>query len=87
MKEKLTLSIDKETKRRAKRHAKATGHSVSEIVERFLDTISEYSDFKPEPGSVTESLAGSMPLKDDRPYEEILIDELIKKYRTNEDTD
>lgn len=81
MKEKLTLTIEKETKKRAKRYAKATGQSVSQMVEEFLDAVSTPNDdFQPEPGSITESLAGSLPLKDDRPYKEILQEQLRKKY-------
>lgn len=87
MKEKLTLTIDKEIKQRAKRHAKATGHSVSEVVEEFLDNFSEEYTFQPEPGSVTESLMGSLPIHDDRPYKEILAEELRKKYLKDENID
>jgi predicted HicB family RNase H-like nuclease len=43
MKEKLTLTIDKETKQRAKRHAKAAGKSVSQIVEELLNEVSDPS--------------------------------------------
>ena len=89
MKEKLTLTIEKETKKRAKKHAKAAGVSVSAMVEDYLNKVVAIADdaFTPEPGSVTASLAGSMPLDDDRPYKEILTDELMKKYRTDENTD
>jgi plasmid stability protein len=41
MKEKLTLSIDKETKQRAKRRAAATGRSISQMVQEFLDAIAD----------------------------------------------
>jgi len=47
MKEKLTLSIEKETKLRAKRHAKTVGKSISEIVEEYLDVISSTEDWSP----------------------------------------
>lgn len=81
MKEKLTLTIEKETKQRAKRYAKATGKSISQMVEEYLNAVSAPDDeFQPEPGSVTEALAGSLPLKDDRPYKAILRDQLQKKY-------
>lgn len=87
MKEKLTLTIEKETKRRAKQHAKATGNSISEMVEEFLNAISAETTFQPESGSITESIMGSMPLQDKRPYKEILTDELKKKYLNDEDID
>lgn len=63
MKEKLTLSLEKQTKKRAKRYAKSTGQSVSEMVEGFLNTVADGNNiFQPEPGSVTESLMGSLEL-------------------------
>ena len=40
MKEKLTLTISKETKDRAKRYAQQQGTSVSKMVETFLNSIS-----------------------------------------------
>jgi hypothetical protein len=88
MKEKLTLTIEKETKKRAKRYAKAEGRSISAMVEAFLNEISNEEDhFQPEPGSVTESLAGSLPLDDQRPYDQILTEALTKKYLANKNTD
>lgn len=89
MKEKLTLSIDKETKKRAKRYAKATGRSISEMVQDFLDGVAAKDDsgFQPEPGSVIADLAGSLPLDDDRPYKEILTEALAEKYRVDESSD
>lgn len=40
MKEKLTLSIDKKTKEKAKRFARQQGTSISQMVEKFLDSVS-----------------------------------------------
>ena len=40
MKEKLTLTIDKETKERAKRFARRKGVSLSQIVETYLGKLS-----------------------------------------------
>lgn len=63
MKEKLTLSIEKQIKQRAKHYARTTGQSVSQMVEQYLNTVAtKDKTFKPEPGSVTESLMGSMEL-------------------------
>ncbi len=87
MKEKLTLSIDKETKRRAKRHAKAMGKSISEIVEEYFNEISSSEEWSPPEGSVVEKLAGSLPIDDNRSYKEILTEELQKKYTVDEDSD
>lgn len=89
MKEKLTLSIDKQTKQRAKRYARSTGRSISEMVQDFLEALvkKDSSGFEPEPGSVVAELAGSLPIDDERPYKEILIEELSKKYRADESSD
>lgn len=40
MKEKLTLTIDKETKKRAKIYARSEGVSLSKIVESYLKSLS-----------------------------------------------
>ena len=40
MKEKLTLSIDKKTKEKAKRFAQKKGTSISKMVETYLDSLS-----------------------------------------------
>jgi len=40
MKEKLTLTIDKETKKRAKIYARSEGVSLSKIVESYLESLS-----------------------------------------------
>jgi len=44
MKAKLTLSIEKSIIKRAKAYAKNTGRSLSEIVENYLDTITQKGD-------------------------------------------
>jgi hypothetical protein len=83
MKEKLTLSIDKKTKLRAKRYAKSVGKSISEIVEEYLHEISSTEEWSPPEGSVVEKLAGSLPIENERSYKEILADELQRKYGKN----
>lgn len=92
MKKKLTLSIEEETKKRAKRHAKAVGRSVSEIVEEYLETISQVpeDDFTPEPGSITAELAGSLELPEkynNMSYKEIKQKVLTEKYYGKKATD
>ena len=87
MKEKLTLSIDKETKKRAKRHAKAMGKSISEIVEEYFNEISSNEEWNPPEGSIVEKLAGSLPINDNRSYKEILAEELQRKYGVDENSD
>lgn len=87
MKEKLTLSIEKETKLRAKRHAKTVGKSISEIVEEYFNKISSTEEWSPPEGSVVEKLAGSLPINDNHSYKEILAEELQRKYVVDEDSD
>lgn len=43
MKEKLTLSIDKKTIKKAKRFARQQGTNISQMVEMYLDSISRES--------------------------------------------
>jgi hypothetical protein len=83
MKEKLTLSIEKETKKRAKRYAKAEGRSISEMVQEFLDAIAQTDDWQPPEGSITAELAGSLELPEKyegMDYKQIIQDVLIEKY-------
>lgn len=84
MKKKLTLTIEESVKERAKRFADRHNTSISNMVEKFLDSVTrEESGFKPEPGSWTESMRGvaSMPeeykgLTDKQIKEQ----EILKKY-------
>lgn len=56
MKEKLTLTIEKETKERAKKHARHMGKSVSEIVEEYLNEISSSQTWTPPEDSEVSRL-------------------------------
>ena len=89
MKKKLTLSIEESVKKRAKRYAKAHNISISKAVEEFLDTLAagDISEFTPSPGSVVDELAGSLPIADERPYKQILTENLKKDYRLNDRAD
>lgn len=49
MNTKLTLSINKETVKRAKRISRKRGKSISKMVEEFLNSISERDDAKESP--------------------------------------
>lgn len=87
MKEKLTLSIERETKRRAKQYARAKGKSISEMVEEFLNQLASEEQWQPPEGSVVEKLSGSLPINDERPYKEIITETLSEKYNIDEDSD
>jgi antitoxin component of RelBE/YafQ-DinJ toxin-antitoxin module len=84
MKEKLTLSIDKETKKRAKHFAAHHHMSISSLVEQFLsDVAGNEKPFVPERGSWTESLYGAarLPKKyQNKTYKQIIQEEMQQKY-------
>jgi|AntDeeMinimDraft_4_1070355.scaffolds.fasta_scaffold36115_2 antitoxin component of RelBE/YafQ-DinJ toxin-antitoxin module len=85
MKEKLTLTIEKETKKRAKKHAKVLGRSVSDMVEEFLNkTAAESEDyFTPTPGSAAYELANLIPESekvDDYDYKKMKGEMLEERY-------
>lgn len=81
MKEKLTLSIDKKVKEKAKKVAFKRGESVSQMVEDYLSTISniDINSSIPEDSIVSE-LAGSVSAPKSVDYKAELADSLEKKY-------
>lgn len=82
MKEKLTLSIEKETKEQAKRYARRKGTSVSQMVEDFLESVTyqDDDDWRPPEGSIVAKMLGSVPDTDKRDYKEIIEEEILKKH-------
>lgn len=84
MKKKLTLTIEESVKDRAKQYAKQHKTSVSDMVEKYLDSVTkEDTGFTPEPGSWTESLIGIAKLSPEhegKSYKEIKKEKLLKKY-------
>ncbi|MEX0661136.1 MAG: DUF6364 family protein [Balneolaceae bacterium] len=80
MKKKLTLTIEESLKDRAKRFANKSGKSISEMVEQFLESLTEKEDvFQPRPESWTESMKGVAKYKGvgDKQIKE---QEVLKKY-------
>ncbi len=74
-KAKLTLSVAKEVVKRAKRLAASRGTSVSKLVTRYLEAVSQ-----PEPSAeppVLRRLRGALKQADPKLYR----DHLAKKYR------
>ena len=66
MKKKLTLTIDSEVTKRAKRLAKRENTSLSEIVESYLATRTEKeTEWSPDPASKTGALLGSVTLPEE----------------------
>ncbi|MGB3584924.1 MAG: DUF6364 family protein [Tunicatimonas sp.] len=83
MNSKLTLSINQLVIEEAKEYAKASGRSLSSIVEEYLKSLaqSEQSDKKKSKLKIVRELKGSVKLpKDFTSYEDILQDALIEKY-------
>lgn len=58
---KLTLTVEKAVIDRAKSYAKQTGRSLSELIERYLDTITQQQD-SPELSPRLKSLVGAVKL-------------------------
>lgn len=58
MKTKITLSIEKSTKERAKRYVKRHQVSVSQMAEDFLESISQKKEeeWQPEEGHLVEQM-------------------------------
>ena len=50
---KLTVTLEKEVIERAKRYAQSTGRSLSDLIEKYLDTISQNQQ---DPGKMPKSL-------------------------------
>lgn len=84
MKKKLTLTIDESVSMKAKRLARREGTSISEMVENYLaEKTSEDQGWKPEKGSFTERLLGSVKLPADmqnEDYKTVKERALRKKY-------
>jgi len=88
MKEKLTLTIDKSVKDQAKKYARRRGMSVSGMVEQYLKSVSEPDQtWQPKKGSVVAKLSGSIPVKDDRDYDQLLEEALLEKHSYEKDSD
>lgn len=60
---KLTLTVEKSTIEKVKLYAKHTGRSLSELVEKYLETI--MLDEKPEISDKLKSIVGAVKLPDD----------------------
>jgi hypothetical protein len=70
MQAKLTLSIDPAVVVRAKRYAKRTGMSVSQLVETYLDTVTRKAAETPDT-PVLNSLRGALKGVDPDAYRKI----------------
>jgi hypothetical protein len=82
MNTKLTLTLDQNTIEEAKKYASNKGSSLSEIVENYLNLITEKSEQKvmhKSPSQINK-LRGILKVDDNFDYKEILSEERIKKH-------
>lgn len=83
MNTKLTLSVNLSVVEEAKKYAKASGKSLSNIVEEYLKSLSniEQPDKKKSTLKIIKELKGSVKLpEDEKSYKELLEDALLEKY-------
>jgi len=76
---KLTLTVEKTIIERAKSYAKNTGRSLSELIENYLESITEEksnSDLSPK----LSKLVGSVQLPSDLDYDKELRSAIEKKH-------
>jgi hypothetical protein len=62
---KLTLTVEESTIKKAKQYAKNTGRSLSELIENYLETLTEDNTDKTELSPKLKSLLGAVKLPDD----------------------
>ncbi len=76
---KLTLTVEKSVIEKAKKYAKGTQRSLSEIVQKYLESLVEESD-KSELSPKIKNLAGSLKLPENFDYDKALDDYYKEKY-------
>ena len=78
---KLTLTLDDQVIRKAKRYAKAKGQSVSELVESYFKSITA-SESRPseELTPAVKTLMGSFKASKEFDYKKVLKEEKLRKY-------
>ena len=80
---KLTLSIQDDVIKTAKKYAAVNGSSLSGIVENYLKTLQVKEQKKPIALSPkVKKLKGIISLPDDFDYKKLLAEEITKKYRS-----
>ena len=85
MNTKLTLTIEQEIIKRAKKYARENGRSLSGLIENYLKAITaEKKAVQKEKSPLTDSLKGSFKAPPDFDYKKELGKSLSKKYLTDE---
>jgi hypothetical protein len=78
---KLTLTIEEDVIKAAKKYAESNGRSLSDIVENYLKvlkTSEQKSVYKFSPK--VKRLKGVISLPEDLDYKKVMTEELVKKY-------
>mgnify|MGYP002393364457 CR=1 FL=1 len=78
---KLTLTIDKSIIERAKVYAKGTQRSLSEMVEKYLERVTDQRLPEEDISPRLKKIAGSLPLPDGFDDKQALDEYYSKKYK------
>ncbi len=78
---KLTLTIEQEVIKSAKRYAQKKGRSLSDLVENYLKTLSGNDNSRSEFSPRVKRLVGSVKLPEGFEYKEELKKAVEQKYR------
>jgi hypothetical protein len=77
---KLTLSVEEEVVRSAKRIAQVNKTSVSAMFSQFVRSMAVRTGHPPKIGPLTRKLSGMLKLPPGKDYRELLADALEEKY-------
>ena len=77
---KLTLTIEKSVIEKAKKYAKGTQRSLSEMVQKYLESLVEIENDKRELSPKIKKLAGSLKMPEDFDYDKALDEYYKEKY-------
>lgn len=77
---KLTLTIEKSVIEKAKKYAKGTQRSLSEMVQKYLESLVEKDNDAQELSPKIKKLAGSLKMPEDFDYDKALDEYYKEKY-------
>ncbi len=77
---KLTLTIEKSVIEKAKKYAKGTQRSLSEMVQKYLESLIETGNNDNELSPKIKELAGSLKMPEDFDYDKALDEYYKEKY-------
>ena len=78
---KLTLTVEKSVIEKAKKYAKGTQRSLSEMVQKYLESLVESPKEDTELSPKIKELAGSLKMPEDFDYDKALDDYYKEKYK------